>query len=1673
MKAGMKRWICLVLSVCVMLSAMYFPALAEGNGDDGTLAPGVTSETSTFAPVETSTPAPAETATPAPVETATPAPTETPEVPGEEQTPVSTATATEEPATDDAELPSQQPEATPGAPEQEDGPTETPEPSSTPEVTPAQTAEASASPSVLPDAVLLSEETTIVSFDVPTVQIPYGTDLNDMLLMLPDTLMGELANGEKVEIPVLTWQNMTYSQVDEDPDNAEFYCHAIELELGQYTYEGDFPICSITYDMSAYGEKVEVYWLASIDGYTCYKEPDQSLYHLWGDDMAFVNGVTPPSGTLIQLEYGAELAVNTDWNMGNSAFVSSSGLGSGTLVLSNVSVSTNKDNALAGLKLIELSGSTLNLNGTKQKIFGEIKIYAASKLIGNGVRLEGLKTDQPLELYFSNATLEGDITFGEYTRPDCYMLDQSGTLTLDDASYLYFTDAAKFERVVVNKVGRIHTADKIGFDEVCDELVLSGEFVEQYLTNLLEVLGHTILYVYYHEEPIGNNIKGTTIPASDDYDTDLMLTISEVSYIGEKEFTELQAGEQALMRLKCTSENSKITWADGDETVSDFSVTILSLPVLLKDGVIEKTYDGTNAVKNDRLLQPQFTSYFDTDSPLLLHPEDYSFTISGTMRNLFGSDLNVAWKNGQPAQRTLTVDPGTADSLHVTIDGQDAGSYGPNVGAGITLQYLILPATVTVSGVVRHDATVIEGAADAMKNNGLTYTGFCDSDSFETESSSFTTLQLLDANGKNLLDKTEPGIYEVKTMKSVGGNYCFEPVGLTVEVYRDGEGTVSIQGWSAGQTPNAPQASSTTHSGEASFTYATPGTDIRNDSLWSTAAPQTPGTYVVRALWPAQNGMGRLICTQEFEVTINTVDWSKVYWNYVAPNYTVSTVTLQNLPQWLQDDVQYTGNVAELGSRYYTATVSFPSYPEVEATMPEELKTLEWALLPGGGPSFNVYYQGINCELTVRARAEDGEFHSGDPAACYQQLYFYVDLPEGYKMNVVASTNSSYSQLSRNVYRIYAEGTDEEPVYRVEMNSSGEGNVYLLFAAIKEDQPSIKEQTVNLNYYAASPDGFKTAYGDTYDLRQAFNFSDNVPYAISSVWSSSTGYRIQDTMLYVTGRNTGSELQLQLSQGIDGTIYYYNLIAKIVIRSVTVKINVVQQENFIGTITLPDEVAAPGTVLQPSLVNVTDEEAGRLVWKWQRQGADGVWTDIPGETAIAYTATPEDVGCKLRLTYSFGNGYRETNAVDCVQNEWNGSLHLTLSRDAFHVGENVTATMQVLDAQGRPAAGKVQFYLDGAIFGGAQTLNNQGEASCTLQADGMTNGVHSVFAVLIPTEGKTFSSGFVYLQRNKVDISDLFVINYPDGTDVCYAGTALGGGNLVSITKGEGWPEGYQFTDTSRFTVRYMDSNGDISADLQKIYETRTDDQIAFDILEVGENFTIQVILDDEDYTGSVLSNVHMVDRPITIKAQNLAVPQGETPALAYQVLENGQSMGLGDGDWLESVTYVVRDSNGDDVTSQLDSLPAGRYTYGIQNLDICGAIQDAKQSVAEWYSVTKVDGLLFVGDIDYTVTIPSTLQLDETGAGAIDFALDSGAEDFVQVQVVMHSENGFALKDGQLEIPYQVTDGQGQAIAQDGIAAELRQDGEEATVYVQAEKPKANGHYTDRLTFSITQTNP
>ena len=72
-----------------------------------------------------------------------------------------------------------------------------------------------------------------------------------------------------------------------------------------------------------------------------------------------------------------------------------------------------------------------------------------------------------------------------------------------------------------------------------------------------------------------------------------------------------------------------------------------------------------------------------------------------------------------------------------------------------------------------------------------------------------------------------------------------------------------------------------------------------------------------------------------------------------------------------------------------------------------------------------------------------------------------------------------------------------------------------------------------------------------------------------------------------------------------------------------------------------------------------------------------------------------------------------------------------------------------------------------------------------------------------------------------------------------------------------------------------------------------------------------------------------------------------------------------------------------------------------------------------------------------------------------------------------MHSENGFALKDGQLEIPYQVTDGQGQAIAQDGIAAELRQDGEEATVYVQAEKPKANGHYTDRLTFSITQTNP
>jgi len=90
------------------------------------------------------------------------------------------------------------------------------------------------------------------------------------------------------------------------------------------------------------------------------------------------------------------------------------------------------------------------------------------------------------------------------------------------------------------------------------------------------------------------------------------------------------------------------------------------------------------------------------------------------------------------------------------------------------------------------------------------------------------------------------------------------PMSITIE-RRTGTGTVSLAGWTFGQTANTPTVSGVTV-GQAApiFEYNVQGAD---EEHFTTAVPTTAGDYVVRATWPQNANFAEHTATAYFTIT--------------------------------------------------------------------------------------------------------------------------------------------------------------------------------------------------------------------------------------------------------------------------------------------------------------------------------------------------------------------------------------------------------------------------------------------------------------------------------------------------------------------------------------------------------------------------------------------------------------------------------------------------------------------------------------------------------------------------------------------------------------------------------------------------------------------------------------
>ncbi len=157
----------------------------------------------------------------------------------------------------------------------------------------------------------------------------------------------------------------------------------------------------------------------------------------------------------------------------------------------------------------------------------------------------------------------------------------------------------------------------------------------------------------------------------------------------------------------------------------------------------------------------------------------------------------------------------------------------------------------------------------------------------------------------------------------------------------DGTGTVAINGWTYGETPNAPVPTSATNGvNNVTYFYKEKGAD---DSVYTSTVPTQAGEYTLKAVFAGTDHYVESTATVDFEIAKATYDMSAAKWNYTNAfiyNGEEHKVEVTGLPKGVTVS-GYTDNTATNVGKY-TAKVSF-SYDSDNYNAPV-IDNLNWEI---------------------------------------------------------------------------------------------------------------------------------------------------------------------------------------------------------------------------------------------------------------------------------------------------------------------------------------------------------------------------------------------------------------------------------------------------------------------------------------------------------------------------------------------------------------------------------------------------------------------------------------------------------------------------------------------------------------------------------------------------------
>ena len=1562
----------------------------------------------------------------------------------------------------------------------------------------APSPEASPSPSPAPDA-----ELRIVGFAEAELryEIGYGVPVEE--IGLPAALNALLSDGSTLAVEV-AWRCVSdglggaeYLPEHENPLEAAYRFEAQLMEARPC--DVPLPAAIVVYALPMLGIApiAQLDWLGDKNPYEILEDGTVRLL-----DGCHIKSA-PPAGTKIEIPAGASVSAVGD--LANAQIYCE-----GTLGLSEDMPGTGSPSRCANIRVAATASISAyapwqvritNTDGVRLKQFSMTS--ASATLRCDGPIRQGRWT-------LVAGRVEGDLNFGmdklDMAQHACVIhsgLRMDGTLTLGG------TTTAKLDlraHIGTLRVNGCHQLDYTGQDAGGNNIrkvVFTKRWLNQVAGDNTANLQLALGSPRYHQD---------AMPTTEWVDVKRDFTIHSETGFGPSFFQSIEAKFDLPSKEafdQCTVATGlpaklKFVPVEYDE-YTDFSfevedggvidITIPLLPVYVDEFSAEVTYNGGIRFENvsPTGIKLKAASELDTNSPLLLNPAAFDLRADVTVNPFQEKPQAVKWDdNGQPVAVSISyvTDTVYGDYIVFSSSHPDAGNYELKLNFD-SFTLTTQPKPVLVSGEIIVDPNQPISAFDALAQAGVQMDGFIGEDSFEGISGALASLNLQSLYGDDLLADPQPeSTVEVEQIASARSNYRFVPENLRLKALKLGIGSVEIENWDISQAPATPSATSSTHTGEAQFRYAPVGTNLKDDSLWSVKTPGAPGKYTVRAEWPAQGEYGRLLCSADFEVTGNSIDWDELSWTYDPLNpFPVNANSIRltgpDSLKWLLDVAEYKNQTDDVRG-YNRMTVSFPSYPGI--TAPESLRTVIWCRLTEADRNVRIEPKYFQCDVKATYYGTDIEADlSSQRFAPGQCLVFEVRPKEGCEIVAFAvtgddpkqatqSTSFSLAQMGENKFRLTIPSQDQNPVKLV------------IGAAAKDAGSALQEEPV-LQFYDASPDGTRPSIPASVRISDYIKIDPDAPiYCSPSTYPAGNieRYEVDEANWTLTvsdmDKTTREAVTITLYRGVRpySNNRYGSTIYELLKRSKDYNFHFQYnaQENFAGRVSIPSERVAVGAEIPLHMRDFSDEDLEGVNWQWQRKSPNGGdFVDIPGGNALRYAPTADDLGCELRLRYDYRGGkpMYSTNTATCAD-AVAGALKFNCSASEVYFDGSVTLTAK-LTADPSYTGGSIQFYVDDAPVGQAAAMDPGQTATFELSGKELKAGTRSVYAVWTHGEAGAIGSNDCKLERRKYDLSNLLT-----ATPVADETAIYGESAKFTISAGPDWPEELPLKQYAKLGMHFVGQNT-YSPDTLCTWTGNSVSCAPFDISyqDLAYPQYMSLTLDHNDYSAHIATAVIKTNvRPVLLRPVDVSVNTGQTPVFRWEwAREEGYYQPLSGDALREEPSFRVKNAEGAEIPAgQLANLSMGDYTIELYTVEYdkfnLAAGNGTSTGRMGYYDLQVQTGTLHVTDapVGYTVTIPSQINLDGDGNAELEIAYSVASPLSHPMRLSVRSENNYFLRCGDAYISYNLLDGKGKLINDEqNTALEFSDSGSTRLRIRSTIQTNVAGDYADTLTFILTDS--